>query len=692
MGLTEAAAGVGRAVLGVYEKQRERADNAALQEAKVKVADWRANWNDPNNPKGVSAYKGKDALGLRDAMLADYKKTVGDIATSMNPRVRREFMPYADQFGVSVHEDINNYSNREHEGYLKQTHDAYVATAVDGLSAAKLKSDDAFNAAWDDFKASETKYAQDNGIGDEVLGNYLKTQKSAALMGTFDRLRATSDAYAARDFLDHHADEMTFDDVTKARGTIRQEVEAQQGIDDGDAVYNGQIGSSESVYEAIASRESGGKGNWADDGSLLRGPAIKAKDGSTYYAYGKYQLTEDTAKATAKSAGIKWDSDLFFGRGDKGAVEDYHDRLGRAHIDANMREFGGDPVVVAAAHNMGAGAAKAWAAGKPYQTQSGKQWNPKFPKDPEAMPAETRNYIQGLPGSSFAGRVTSEAEIRDRAIAMFGNTERGRNAAEAATRRYAMDKRDEAQRDGDMLDAMREAVAKAPPGTPVASIIGDRKDYASGKGWMGTLDAIANARDRDALVQTNPVVYDQFARMAAQFPHEFGTPENRVAILKHAGELATDDLNRLLDANTQFGDPQKGQKAMDDWATESQRLDGAYRSLGIDGKGKKDQQAAFASLYRRSLRTMILSQPQGYKPTPKELDALTQSLVASFHRDPEVSTRNALAYDKAATTGVTLDDGRKFTGQDVADMQAALRRAGKPDGVADAVNALGNYR
>lgn len=297
-------------------------------------------------------------------------------------------------------------------------------------------------------------------------------------------------------------------------------------------------------------------------------------------------------------------------------------------------------------------------------------------------------------GPTFAGTPKSEGEIRDRAIAMFGNTERGRNAIRAATQRFAVDKRDEAQRDGDMLDAVRDAIAKAPPGTPIRKTLGDRWDYIVSKGWDGSLQGTANTRDRGTLTETNPIVYDQFARMAAQFPREFGTPQTRVDILRHADELDTDDLNRLLDANASFTDPKKAGKEQAEWASESERMAGAYRSLGIDGtsKGNKEQQAAFASVYRRSLRTLILSQPPGYKPQPKDLDVLTQSLVASFHRDPEGATRNARSYDEAATTGVTLGDGRTFTGQDVADAQAALRRAGKPDSVADAVNALGNYR
>lgn len=650
MGLTEAAAGVGQAVIGVYQKQQERADNAALQDAKVQLANWRANWNDPNNPDGITKYKGKDALGLRDAMMPDYGNTVGRIAQSMSPRAREAFMGYANEYGADVHNDINGYSNRENEAYLKQTHDTFVATSMDSLAAAKLKSDDAFNKAWDDFSASETKYAADNGIGGEVLSSYLKAKRSEVYMGTFDRLRATGDPYAARDFLDAHADEMTFDDVTKARGSIRQEVEAQQSIDDGDALYDG--GPTPAASDGDTAPVAPGKSFFASVGEIAEpfGAQITSTTGGHHNVgslHGQGRAVDIGMGASASDA-VRANADKMMA-----------DLRARGYIVRDERE-----------HPKGQ---KVW--GGPH------------------IHVELPEGAAGG-GPTFAGTPKSEGEIRDRAIAMFGNTERARNAIRAATQRFAVDKRDEAQRDGDMLDAAREAIAKAPPGTPIRKTLGDRWDYIVSKGWDGSLQGTANTRDRGTLTETNPIVYDQFARMAAQFPREFGTPQTRVDILRHADELDTDDLNRLLDANASFTDPKKAGKEQAEWASESERMAGAYRSLGIDGtsKGNKNQQAAFASLYRRSLRTLILSQPPGYKPQPKDLDVLTQSLVASFHRDPEGATRNARSYDEAATTGVTLGDGRTFTGQDVADAQAALRRAGKPDSVADAVNALGNYR
>lgn len=154
------------------------------------------------------------------------------------------------------------------------------------------------------------------------------------------------------------------------------------------------------VTEAIIARESGGR-MYDDAGKVLAGPAITTRDGKTIHAFGKYQLLEDTARAEAQRLGVAWNPQLFHRErtGDPrldAETAQYHDLLGQAYIARQREEFGGDPVLIAAAHNMGPEATKGWAAGRPYQTQSGKWWHPKGPKDLAALPADTRRYIEGL--------------------------------------------------------------------------------------------------------------------------------------------------------------------------------------------------------------------------------------------------------------------------------------------------------
>lgn len=154
------------------------------------------------------------------------------------------------------------------------------------------------------------------------------------------------------------------------------------------------------ISEAIIRNESGGR-MYGDGGEVLRGPAIQTRDGQTIHAYGKYQLLESTAQQQADKIGLPWNRELFL-RGKTGdAAKDaetaaYHDQLGQAYIADQNRQFGGNPILIAAAHNMGPEATRGWAEGRPYQTQSGKWWYPKQPMDMSAMPDETRKYIGKL--------------------------------------------------------------------------------------------------------------------------------------------------------------------------------------------------------------------------------------------------------------------------------------------------------
>lgn len=154
----------------------------------------------------------------------------------------------------------------------------------------------------------------------------------------------------------------------------------------GDSLYSGTdpavaVGSA-SVYDAIALTESGGR-QFNDAGQTIMGPVTS--NGAR--AVGQFQIMPGTGPEAAALAGEKWEPARL--ANDAG----YNARLGRAYLDAQIKRFNGNMPVVAAAYNMGPVAAEKWAAGVPYQTQSGKWWHPKAPMDRSAMPSETSAYI-----------------------------------------------------------------------------------------------------------------------------------------------------------------------------------------------------------------------------------------------------------------------------------------------------------
>jgi soluble lytic murein transglycosylase len=219
----------------------------------------------------------------------------------------------------------------------------------------------------------------------------------------------TRDPVKALDTYKESSDLLVGSDRLQVESAIQPYITDVQSRSLGDSIWNGDDSmvatGSAAVYDAIALTESGGR-QFDDAGNVIRGPAVQ---GSGARAVGKYQIMPATGPEAAKLAGLKWDPVAFE------KDEDYNARLGRAYLDAQIKRFGGDMTLVSAAYNMGPEAAAKWATGEAYQTQSGKQWTPKGPRDPSAMPTETRNYIAKVAGrmggqpTAMAAPTTTEA-------------------------------------------------------------------------------------------------------------------------------------------------------------------------------------------------------------------------------------------------------------------------------------------
>lgn len=168
------------------------------------------------------------------------------------------------------------------------------------------------------------------------------------------------------------------------------------------------------IKAEILRLESGGR-MYDEAGKLLRGPEIKGKVGKPYYAYGKFQILDSTAQDVAAGMGIPWRPDVFYRDRTGNArldeeTERYHELLGENYIAQQSEAFNNDPVLIAAAYNMGPQAARGWAEGRPYQTQSGRWWYPRGRKDLAALPDETRKYLSSL-GTLKEEPVSSNIDI-----------------------------------------------------------------------------------------------------------------------------------------------------------------------------------------------------------------------------------------------------------------------------------------
>lgn len=312
-------------------------------------------------------------------------------------RIHKAWVPGQAPIAEQISTYINDYANKAEEGMSPQAKQLVRAKANELRTRYMLEGADAQVKIETDYRTGQYQQSYDTVA---AFGAQAPAQFGLELAKLNDAVMQDSQ-------LSLTEKQALIGKNSQAAALSVAKVQAEADPERTLSTINGMLGIAEPVLkpsgditEGIIRNESGGR-MYADSGEVLKGPAITTKDGRTVHAYGKYQLLESTAKEQAAKLGIDWNPGVFL-RGKTGdAALDaetaaYHDQLGQAYIADQQREFNGDPMAIAAAHNMGPEATRGWIAGRPYQTQSGKWWYPKGPKDMDAMPAETRQYIEKL--------------------------------------------------------------------------------------------------------------------------------------------------------------------------------------------------------------------------------------------------------------------------------------------------------
>lgn len=403
----------------------------------------------------------------------------------------------------------------------------------------------------------------------------------------------------------------------------------------------------------IIKRESGGR-MYGADGNVLRGPAIQTKDGATIHAYGPYQLLESTARDQAKAAGVPWDRDLFFRARTGDPVQDakvreYHDLLGQAYIQTQDALFGGNPVLIAAAHNMGPEATKGWAAGRPYQTQSGKWWYPSKPMDMTAMPEETRKYVQGLgavetPIAQTAGVRTDGEDatayrlldadqlLAVRGIAMSNLAERRRQESEALKVQGELFK----QRIDDIEVAAKKGDPfEIPSDTELVTFLGPAQAAL-------TKQRLANYQGMAAGLKQMPALSNDELSAIASAPDPEGTEdrENRQFVRDSMAEEA----GRILAARQ--ADPGQASLTSSNVVQDSYRAwgDAANAFYGAGAQATPEQFDAMARAQQTFVRTSFAQQRAWGITQPKLPKGVTEKMAEGFRVQMERDPAQAAAY------------------------------------------------
>lgn len=657
---------VGEAVSDVLKQQQDRIDTARMQEAQNALTTWRNNIDDPNNADGLNAYKGEHGLDASSKLLPSLDDTISEATKSMSQHQRESFAPIASQFKLQQQSYLQRYGGEQNEIAVKARNEAFVKVQFDSAIRYGMTGDaEGMQNTLGTLIAGEEQAARANGMPKEYIDAIGPQRQSAAYRAAIIGRAQAGDVNGAIEMLDANRDKLSrAEDLIETQQAIRPFVDARHDDADYEAFKSPTTGgrlpySETDEYVTKITANSGNvTGSNAEKAAKLLPALIRQESGgnpnavSPKGARGIAQIMPATA-ANPGLPGVK-PIDLAT------ATVDEQKAFATQYLTALLDRYGGDTRKALAAYNAGPGAVDSWVKRGIFDA----------PVAPNAAPQTESAMVDAI-----RERYADDPEKRARLT---------RIAREDFARR------DQAERD--QLSSIYEKVEASAPGAKLHTFLSPAEQALLRKnGKFEDAEKRQTSRYYGALPQDDPEYIYSLESWKLRDPAEFAAkfnPNDPTA----ASKLSVATRQKLAsDVATLRKGGEAADNARQDWASESERMQSGFRALGIDGTKKKDEQGVFAARYRMGLRNLILMLPPGKKPSPEQLDALLQSTVSQYHRDPERFKKTTQSYEKAMTQSITLSDGRNFSGQDVAEMRAALERAGKPSSPQDILSALTQY-
>lgn len=612
MGLVEAAAGVGGAVLDVVKKHREIADTTALMDAQRQISDWQASWDDPNNPNGVQSYKGIRSLQLHDAMLADFDKTVGNIDMALpSNEAKLRLRQYAQEQRARVQGSINDFANAQYGDYRAAQFKAFAASRVNDLTTAIVQDRAAdVGGLWKSAEELIRQNGEAEGRPQEETDNALAAMKSRVHLGVVQQM-ATTDPHGAEGYLQHNEDKLLPEDRLTAFRLLSPIIQDAHAGDIANAILNG----GELPPEGLGFTGANTNKPAPKMPVAMRGIVEKAAD--------KYGVPHNLALALA------WEESSF----DPNAVGP-ETKYGRAKglfqfLDSTAQSLGIDPLnptqAADAAMKQLAEQAKskgwAWAVAHHFAGPDPKQHGPK-----------TRDYVRevfdkarriGGQGGATVSPAANEAE----AIARTQTIADPELRRATQTRiRDAYNLRDAQQSAFEQTtgNALFKKIAEADPVLPLTRILspGELAFVAEHSELKGSIDRWRSITAKGAVVEDDPVLVDNLARLRANDPEAF----KRVKLANYADRLSGKTLLDLTNDQAAANKPEK----REDWATEEQLIGMAFDDMGLRGQGSAAQQGQFRQSYYRAKRRFIDGNKDHRAPTADEAQDIIDHLKLPF--------------------------------------------------------------
>ena len=221
-----AAGQVGKVAAQFFQREVERADTARLMEARTQLSDWLVGIRDPNNPDGMSKYRGENAIAMGDDLTQQLDSRISVIAGRLTPNQQSQFDGIASNFRSNVREQWATYADGQVREAIRAKGEAMnLALSNEAVQYGMGADFGAQQSTLQEiFAANERRDALD-GIPAEVTKQSNLARESGIYRKTAEGLLAT-DPMAAKKYLDSVRERMQAPDLVASTRAIETKVQA----------------------------------------------------------------------------------------------------------------------------------------------------------------------------------------------------------------------------------------------------------------------------------------------------------------------------------------------------------------------------------------------------------------------------------------------------------------------------------
>ena len=500
-------------------KQRQALeDNAVLMNARRQLSDWEHETWDPQNAKGIHAYRGQRALAADSDLLPQLDTRVAAIRQNLRGDQQLRFDEMVLGFRESIRNRLDGWMTREHDAFTAGERKAFVDNLTNDAIRAGVDGD--FGLAGS--RAQELLLAQSSdlalqGAGPEAIKAFQRGAASS-IYSSIAKGMALQDPMRAVDFLARYENQLDEGDKMEVRQVLRPYIEDAQGDADAAAILSGQGLPPDVTFDAPAAPREGLRGGMVPEDVQHDLQAIAGAHGAT--------ITSMVRPIIAKGAGAR-------SQHPKGTAADFRTKdktdgevralmadLRAAGFEVIDERDGPEPHIHAELPPDGR---------RPGPTLGG-------------MPVAAGGTGDGVQYQSVRSRPPTDAEMLARAQAI--PDPRRRRVAEAKVR-DAIQVRTLAQADAEKAAAERLnlAVETADPSTPLRSILGADFETAARKGWIDNFEQRLRERRAGTATVSSPDVVESLDTIIYQ-----ATVQGKPQALEYLRTLNVYDPKLKLDA------------------------------------------------------------------------------------------------------------------------------------------------